>query len=98
MMNKKGETIVEVVVSLVIIVVCLTLFTTSAVVAGRVNSNVSKMDKELYENIAEAEARTGTSVAFTLQIKDQDAPIQLDIPITIYNGDMKAFSLKEGGP
>ncbi len=96
-MNKKGETIIEVIVSLVIIVVSLALFSMSAVVAGRINSKVSIMDKELYESIAEAESRTGTTSEIILELIDDASP-NLNIPIVIYDGEMKAFSVKEVEP
>lgn len=96
-MNQKGETIVEVIVSLVIIITSLTLFTMSAVVAGRINNKVSVMDKELYESIAQAESRTGTTSDTTLELID-DSANSINIPITIYDGEMRAFSVKEGGP
>ena len=45
----KGETLVEIIVSMVIVAIAFTAFGTCAVMAGRVNHRVSVQDQKMYE-------------------------------------------------
>ncbi|MEE0419417.1 MAG: prepilin-type N-terminal cleavage/methylation domain-containing protein [Lachnospiraceae bacterium] len=91
----KGETLVEIIVSMVIVAIAFTAFGTCAVMAGRVNHRVSVQDQKMYEELAAAEARTGEARQQTLILKDGDG-LEIEIPVTVYEGEIRAYSLEEG--
>lgn len=95
--NQSGETIIEVIVSIGIVLIALFAFSTCVVTSGKINAQVAEQDKELYNELAAAQERKEPNLDL-----DQAPKIILtvdgkliNIPITIYGEDDKlnSFSL-----
>lgn len=89
--SKGGETIIEVIVSAVIVVASIGLFTTCALVSGRINARVAEQDAAMYQDIANAEGREGTAVDATLSLSAAGTDIA-DVQVKVYGDNMKAFA------
>lgn len=98
--NHSGETIIEVIVAIGIVLIALFAFSTCVVISGKINNEVASQDKELYENIAEAQARNETTLDSSekpcLNMKEiEDTDLDIQFEVNIYGTDIKSFSLKE---
>lgn len=84
--NQSGETIIEVIVSIGIVLIALFAFSTCVVTSGKINAQVAEQDKNLYANIARVQKRLKTDI--------QENPDDTDSPTIIIKGLGSDIELK----
>lgn len=76
--SSKGETLMEVVVSMVLVALALTIFTGCIMTASKINALAERTDKDSYEEVTAAELRaepegdgpTETEIHVKLKVED----------------------------
>lgn len=88
--SRRGDTMIEVIISAVIVLAAIGVFVTCALAAGRINARIAAQDAAMYEEIAAAEGRDGTAQDATLSLSAAGNPIT-DLSVKIYGENMKSF-------
>lgn len=89
--NQRGETIVEVIVSSVLVVIAVAGFATCAIAAGSINARISEREKLMYENIAAAEAREGSPTSAAIRMTVNGGTLA-EVDVDVYGAEMKTFA------
>lgn len=93
--SRKGETLIEILVSILIVSLSALLVASMFVAAGRINLSVRKMDEDFYHSVTEVESQTGTPQAdeVNFQIKEDGFVVENgSIAVNVYTDENETFS------
>lgn len=92
--SRKGETLAEILVSVLIVALSALLIASMFTAAGSINAAVKKLDENFYESVTQVESQSGTSTSGTVhfQIEDEAGNEEGDIQVDIYTDESKNFS------
>lgn len=86
--NNRGETLVEVMASIVIAALSVALLFSCAMASSNMDRNARDVDGKYYQALSAAEGRDGTALSSgKVEIKNTDSDVQSDITISIHGGE-----------
>lgn len=86
--NNRGETLVEVMASIVIAALSVALLFSCAMASSNMDRNAQDVDGKYYQALSAAEGRDGTALSSgKVEIKNTDSDVQSDITISIHGGE-----------
>ena len=95
MKNQKGETLVEALLSLVIVLLSMGILTTAVLVAGNINKENRERDEAYAQQLYNAEAMAvpmpDTNVKLHVQFHEGLADKSDDLDIVLYGGEENDF-------
>ena len=98
--NKRGESIIEALVSLLIAVISIALLVTSVTVATKINlKNKTRQTDALAFSYASSEEVTGThTAAITFDNDDTENPLSTSVTVTLKtDNEYKYYELQKSG-
>ena len=98
---QRGETLVEVLVSLLVVTLATLLLASMATWAARVKLTAREKDETFTKALQEVEGRTGTPGSGTIVITDTaetDPAPEVTVPVDIYTQDRLTSYVPEGVP
>lgn len=91
--SDKGETIVELLASILIASLSVALLFSCTSASVNINKKAKQSDKKLYDSITKVESRTTTSVKKTVVVTES---IPIDITVNLYGEDsIYAYEMEE---
>lgn len=86
----RGETLTEMLVSIVILGLSVSLMVTMIITSTRMTEQASDKDREYKDYLSTAEKQEGEGVAGTVTIqKGSDPPVEIDVKI--YGDELKSY-------
>lgn len=98
--STRGESLVELLASVLIGGLSVTLLAAMIMTSARMNDSVQKSDEEYYENLAHAEAQDVSAVTVggtggVGNVKVSSDGLNVDVPVTYYGGEgVLSYSMK----
>lgn len=83
--GQRGETLVEVLASILIATLSVALLLGGVAVSVNINRQADAADEAFYENLTAAESRTGTPKSGTIAIVE--GGVSISIPVWVYGGE-----------
>lgn len=94
--DSRGETLVEVLASILIASLSVALLFGCVMASTNMDRDAKKLDKEHYEALTAAEARSGTGTPGTVKLQNKENSMEGSLSIEIY-GDTGLYSYKRAG-
>lgn len=94
--DSRGETLVEVLASILIASLSVALLFGCVMASTNMDRDAQKLDKEHYEALTAAEAQSGTGTSGTVKIQNPNNSMEGSLSIEIY-GDTGLYSYKRAG-
>ena len=95
--NDRGETLVEVLASILIAALSVGLLFGCVMASSRMDSQARELDAEHYAALTAAELRLGTGVSGTVRIRNSDNGMEKSLSVKIYGGP-GLYSYKRADP
>ena len=93
--NDKGETLIEVLASVLIAALSVTLLFSSVMVSSRMDTNAKALDSGYYADFSNAEVQTGTPIDSTITVKiERDGTSYAAAPTIDIYGNNGVYSYK----
>ena len=94
--NNKGETLVEVIVSILICVVSICLLMSGVAVSAKINQNVDIIDENFYKILSLAETKQVPLPITPANALIKENFITTEVPINLYGGEgMYSYGISE---
>lgn len=94
--DSRGETLVEVLASILIASLSVALLFGCVMASTNMDRDAKKLDKEHYEALTAAEMQSGTGTSGTVKIQNPNNSMEESLSIEIY-GDTGLYSYKRAG-
>lgn len=92
-MNQKGETLVEVLASILVCVLSVTLLMNGVAISTKINQSADQQDEKFYQSLSVAERKQGTPIQKGKAIIKEGART-IKIPVSLYGGE-EMYSYEE---
>ena len=85
--NNKGETIVEVIASILICVISVTLLMSGVAVSAKINKNADENDENFYKELSFAETKQAPLPIPSAKVLIKENFLTTEVPINLYGGE-----------
>lgn len=92
--SRKGETLIEILVSILIVALSALLVAAMFGAAGRINITIRDLDEQFYQSVTEVESQQGTPSKGVVEyeITDEEDPQKGSIDVEIFTDSNGTFS------
>lgn len=95
--KEQGETLIEVLASILIASLSVALLFGSVMTSSRIDREAAEQDQEYYQGLSNAESRSGTVVSGTIKLENQNNSQVQSCDVEIYGG-AGMYSYKRSEP